>query len=447
MSMKWAIVGGGMLGLSLAEQATSLGADVTLYEAADHLGGLAAPWRLGGVVWDRHYHVTLASDAYLRALLRRLDLETKVVWKKTRTGAFVGGRLYPASNGLEFLKLPGLNVLDKARVVATMLAGSRTPKDVLENQTAEAWLRRWSGDDGYQRFWEPLLRSKLGDAHRCASASFIGATIERLSSARRNEFGEERFGYVPGGYAVVVDRYVQRLKNLGVRIRTSAPVRSIRRKGSCLEITSNHGVHEADRVVVTAPAPVSALICPDLSEEERGLMSGLRYQGIVCAALLCSRRLSPYYVTNLIDSGLPFTGVIEMTALVDPNTFGGDALIYLPKYAAPDDPIFKEDDASVERSFVAGLRLIHPSLRDEDIRAFRVSRVRQVFTIPTIGYSRNLPPMRTSVEELYVVNGAHIVGGTLNVNETLALSERAFALLMEGGGHATTICEPVAGSR
>jgi protoporphyrinogen oxidase len=213
-----------------------------------------------------------------------------------------------------------------------------------------------------------------------------------------------------------------------------------------LEIASSHGIHTADRAVVTAPAPVSASICPDLEEEERALMSGLRYQGIVCAALLCSRPLSPYYVTNLIDQGFPFTGVIEMTALVDSSAFNGNSLVYLPKYAAPDDPIFQEDDASVERSFIAGLRLIHPSLRDEEIRAFRVSRVRQVFTIPTIGYSRKLPPMRTSVEELHIVNGAHIVGGTLNVNETLALSERAFALLMERGDHATAICEPVAGS-
>jgi len=431
--MTWAVVGGGMLGLSLAERLAIRGDAVTVYEAADHFGGLAAPWRLGDISWDRHYHVTLASDAVLRALLRRLDIEKDAVWRKTRTGAFVNGRLHGASNGLEFLCLPALSLVDKARIVATMFAASRTPKDVLDGQTAQTWLRRWSGDGGYQRFWEPLLRSKLGEAHQSASASFIGATIERLASARRNEFGEERFGYVPGGYAVVLGRYEERLRGLGAELRANAQVHEIKRADNGWEIRSSLGVGHADRVVVTVPASFAARMCPQLSVEERARLNGLRYQGIVCAALLLSRPLSPYYVTNLIDPMFPFTGVVEMTALVDPAQFGGKTLVYLPKYTATNDPIFEEDDEQIQSRFLAGLRRIHPGLRDEEILAFRISRVRHVFTIPTVGYSANVPPMRTSLPGLALVNSAQITGGTLNVNETLALAERAFAHITQEG--------------
>jgi protoporphyrinogen oxidase len=147
--------------------------------------------------------------------------------------------------------------------------------------------------------------------------------------------------------------------------------------------------------------------------------------------MLLSRPLSPYYVTNLIDPIFPFTGVIEMTALVDPAQFGGNTLVYLPKYVAPNDSIFEEDDAQIQSRFIAGLRHMHPDLRDEEIRAFRISRVRHVFTIPTIGYSESVPPMRTSLRGLSLVNGSQIVGGTLNVNETLALADRAFAHITE----------------
>ena len=275
-----------MLGLALAESLALRGDAVTVYEAADHIGGLAAPWRLGDIVWDRHYHVILASDTELRALLRRLSIEKEIVWRKTRTGAFVKGRLHGASNGVEFLCLPGLTLIDKARIVATMFAASRTPKDVLESQTAQQWLRRWSGANGYKRFWEPLLRSKLGDAYQSASASFIGATIERLSSARRNEFGEERFGYVPGGYAVVIKRFEERLRSLGVELRTNAAVREIKRVGTGWEIASSGGVGYADRVVATVPAPLAARMCPQLSDDERARLNVLTYQGIVCAAVL-----------------------------------------------------------------------------------------------------------------------------------------------------------------
>src|SRR5262249_48368757 len=69
-AQSWAVVGGGFLGMTLALRLAQQGQSVTLFEAAPFLGGVAAPWRLGDLVWDRHYHVILSSDAHLRALLR-----------------------------------------------------------------------------------------------------------------------------------------------------------------------------------------------------------------------------------------------------------------------------------------------------------------------------------------------------------------------------------------
>jgi hypothetical protein len=45
--------------------------------------------------------------------------------------------------------------------------------------------------------------------------------------------------------------------------------------------------------------------------------------------------------------------------------------------------------------------------------------------LPTLNYSRNLPPMKTSVPGLYTVNSSYIVKGNLNVNETIDVAERA----------------------
>ena len=66
---RWGVVGGGMLGLTLALKLARQGHAVTLLEASDRLGGLADAWQLGDVTWDRHYHVTLLSDLHLRGLL------------------------------------------------------------------------------------------------------------------------------------------------------------------------------------------------------------------------------------------------------------------------------------------------------------------------------------------------------------------------------------------
>jgi hypothetical protein len=82
---------------------------------------------------------------------------------------------------------------------------------------------------------------------------------------------------------------------------------------------------------------------------------------------------------------------------------------------------------------------MYPSLEANDVITCRTSRVRQVFAIPTIGYSRTLPPVATSVPGVHILNSAHIVNGTLNVDETVQLAEAWVAGLIDGtagGRHA-----------
>jgi protoporphyrinogen oxidase len=144
--------------------------------------------------------------------------------------------------------------------------------------------------------------------------------------------------------------------------------------------------------------------------------------------------LADFYVTNLTDPNLPFTAVIEMTALVEREQFGGHALVYLPKYAAPNDPIFQQSDEGVRESFVCGLENMYPAFRREDVLAFRISRVKHVFPIPTLNYSQKLPAMSSTVPGIHIVNSSHIVNGTLNVNETVQLAERSMMHLLSAAG-------------
>ena len=44
---------------------------------------------------------------------------------------------------------------------------------------------------------------------------------------------------------------------------------------------------------------------------------------------------------------MPFTAVIEMSALVDRQQFGGNRLVYLPKYVDPADPLFEQSDEQI----------------------------------------------------------------------------------------------------
>jgi protoporphyrinogen oxidase len=126
---------------------------------------------------------------------------------------------------------------------------------------------------------------------------------------------------------------------------------------------------------------------------------------------------------------VPFSAVIDKSNVVDRREWNGRALAYLPKYVRPDDPLFEESDATIEATFLAALERMYPGFSPSRVRAFRVSRVRNVFPIATLGYSKRLPPIATSVPGVYTLNSAHIVNGTLNVNETVQLVERGLAAL------------------
>jgi protoporphyrinogen oxidase len=145
----------------------------------------------------------------------------------------------------------------------------------------------------------------------------------------------------------------------------------------------------------------------------------------VCAAALLEQPLADYYITNIADARVPFTAVIEMTALVDRGRFDGHSLVYLPKYLTQQDPFWQKTDAEIETEFLDGLERMYPHFRREQVKAFQVSRVRDMLAVTTLDYSTTLlPASATTVDRVFIANSAQIANGTLNVNETLGLARR-----------------------
>lgn len=422
-----AIAGAGFLGLTLALRLAEAGHAVTIFESGPEIGGLAGVWKIGDVVWDKHYHVTLLSDSYTRRIVDQIGLGDEFQWVETKTGFYTGGRLVSMSNALEFLKFPPLGLIGKFRLGATIFYASRvTDWESLEKISVEDWLSKLSGRATFEKIWRPLLLAKLGEAYRETSAAFIWATIQRMYAARKSGLKKEMFGYVRGGYSRVLGRFAERLAEMGVAIRLDSPISNVAKDADGRFTVTVEGSEMSgarfDTVILTCPSNVAARTVPQLSESEKAALQTVRYQGIVCASVLLKRSLSPYYVTNIIDE-TPFTGVIEMTALVDRSEFSGSALVYLPKYVDPDDELFTKSDDEIKSIFIDALAKMYPEFRRDDVVDFRISRVRRVFPLPVIGYSSRLPAVATSLEGLYVLNSTQITNGTLNVNETIQLAE------------------------
>ena len=113
MNKNIAIIGSGFLGLTLALRLSEAGNTVTVYESAPEIGGLASAWRIGDVVWDKHYHVTLLSDSFTRKIVEEIGLADEFEWVETKTGFYTDGKLVSMSNTLEFLQFPPLDLIFK----------------------------------------------------------------------------------------------------------------------------------------------------------------------------------------------------------------------------------------------------------------------------------------------------------------------------------------------
>ena len=317
----WGIVGGGLLGMTLAHRLRQQGQRVTLLEAGESLGGLASAWSVGDVTWDRHYHVILHSDSHLRALLAEIGLESELRWSQTKTGFYTAGKLYSMSSALEFLSFPPLNAVEKIRLAATIFYASRIRDwKPLERELVADWLERWSGRGTCEKIWLPLLRAKLGECYKRTSAAFIWATIARMYAARRSGLKKEMFGYVRGGYARILDRFTQVLQEAGVAIELAAPASACfaerRRQG--------RGVVRGEPACGVRPGRddrARARRAPDLPGSFRGRgrqaarhrvrRHRLRVAAVEEAAVaVTTSRTSP-------TPWVPFTAVIEMSALVD----------------------------------------------------------------------------------------------------------------------------------
>jgi protoporphyrinogen oxidase len=419
---KWGIIGGGIMGMTLAHKLAQNGDQVTIFEGAPDLGGLVSSWKLGEVEWDKFYHVILLSDSRTRNLLQEVGLDEKIKWVETKTGFYMNGNLISMSDSIEFLKFPTLNLIDKFRLALTILYASKI-KDVkrLEQIPVTDWLKKWSGKNTYNKIWLPLLRAKLGESYERTSAAFIWATIQRMYGARKSGLKKEMFGYVPGGYKQVVAAIKAKLISEGVRIKTSYKATQVSSTNEKLpSVTFDDGSSETfDRIIVTLPSGLAAGICKELSIPEKEKLNNIEYLGVICMAVLLDKSISPFYVTNITDTWVPFTGVIEMTALVDKSHFNGNSLIYLPKYLSPDDPMFSQSDEDIQKYFKETLLKMYPFLNEGNIKFTGLARAKHVITVLNRGYSGNLPDIKTSIPGVYIINSAHISDGTLNVNETI----------------------------
>lgn len=444
--MRVAIVGGGILGTSLGYFLTQEGVEVHLVERSDNLGGLVAPIELdeiGGVRVDRYYHCILNSDRHLIDLICEVGLGDNLQLVETKMGFYHNARLYPMSTPLEFLRFPPLGMLDRARLALTILACRRI-KDWhdLENVSVEKWLTRLSGKHAYETIWKPLLGAKFDGDFAQVPATYIWSRLVRMTDTRDGAAQKELMGYLIGGHLPLVEALAARITAHGGTVQTSTEVSGLLTDdaGHIRGIRTSHGDLDADAVVLTTPTAIARRLLPERLAPIADRWGQLDlYLGVILLLVVLRRQLTPYYTTNVTDTSVPFTGVIETTNLIDPKHVGGYHLVYLPKYVYPGNPYTTMDDETLRTEFMGHLRRMFPDLTDDDIVMTRLFRERYVEPIHPIGGTGRIPPITTEIPGLYLANTSQIYPALTNCDSVTRHARHVSSLVLEGhasGEHA-----------
>jgi protoporphyrinogen oxidase len=256
-----------------------------------------------------------------------------------------------------------------------------------------------------------------------------------MYAARKSGLKKEMFGYVSGGYNIINTRFAEYLQKLGVEFKLNAAVNQVYAlENDAVGIRiNNENEYRFDHVISTLSPHQSVKLADSLPEKEKAHHRNVKYLGVICPSVLLNKSISPYYVTNITDSDTPFTGIIEMTALIDKNMeLKGKNLIYLPKYVDSDDKLFDADDDEIKKIFLGALFKMYPDFSEQDVLYFGVSKAKNVFALPTIDYSIHLPGISTSLKNFYIINSSQIINGTQNVNESIHVAESKLKILLDG---------------
>ena len=115
--MNIAVVGGGIAGLSAAYDLLAAGHQVTVYEAGNVTGGLAAGFKDEAWEWplEHYYHHLFTSDKDIIGLVEELDFGDRLFFPRPVTSVIYQDKIVPFDSPKAWITFPGFNLLDVAR--------------------------------------------------------------------------------------------------------------------------------------------------------------------------------------------------------------------------------------------------------------------------------------------------------------------------------------------
>ena len=427
--MKIAIIGAGYGGMAAAYDLKKAGHDVTIFESADNVGGLASGFKEPHWNWsvEKFYHHWFQSDSEILGLIRELGWEDKVRFPRPQTVMLYKNKWYPFDSFFKMALFPGLGWgINKIRFgfVGLFLRLTNNWR-ALEKVTADAWMMKWAGKAVYEQMWKPLLIGKFGPYYKDVNMAWMWARIKARTT---------RLGTFEGGFQKFADLFAEKLRESGVGIRLGVKVESIKREQAGMSVRSVGKSESFDKVLVTTSPNLMARFCPDLPEKYlKGLLE-LKSMGAVVMTLALKYPLSKdgYYWFNVPkDEGYPFLALVEHTNFVPTENFGGDRIVYAGDYLELGHEYFSMSDDELLQRFIPAFQKFNPEFSREWVRKIWVSKTNYAQPVPLVNHSKNVPAIQTPIEGLFFASMSQVYPWDRGTNFAVEIGRRAARMIIE----------------
>lgn len=409
-----AVMGAGPMGLAVAYQLVKDGHDVTVFEADDRVGGMTASFDFGGLDIERYYHFICANDQPHFDMISEMGLDDKLKWTETKMGYYYQGELFPWGNPIALLKFPKLSFISKFRYgLHAFLSTKRSNWAPLDKVEASEWIKKWIGPQAYNVMWKSLFDLKFYNYANNLSAAWIWTRIKRIGNSR-SSLMKEKLGYLEGGSEILLLAMQAKIEAMGGKVNLSSPVQKVEiENGKVIGLTVNDELQVFDSVVSTVPAPYIPKLIPDLPEKELNQFKAVKNIAVVCLIVKLKKSVTENFWLNINDKRMDIPGIVEYSNL---NPLG-DHIVYVPYYMPAEHEKYADSDEKFIEKVKSHLKLINPTLTDDDFIDIHASRYRYAQPICEPGFLDNLPPVKLPVDGLYVADTSYYYPEDRGVSE------------------------------
>jgi protoporphyrinogen oxidase len=427
--MKAAIVGAGVGGLAAAYDLARAGHQVSVYEAADYVGGLSSGFKARNWEWsvERYYHHWFAGDRHVLGLIDELGLSEKVLFPRPLTAVHYQDGFYPLDSVSGVLRFPAFNLMDIARFGLVTLYLKLTPSWLaLENHTADAWLRRWYGDRVYSVIWQPLLEGKFGPHYRQVNMAWFWARVKARTP---------RLGTFIGGFQAFADALAASVQSAGGKIHLGRSVQRIEPLPDAgLRIFHSEGESDVDQCLVTTSPRMLSELVPSLPPQYAQQLLAMKSMGAVILILALKERLSEdgIYWHNLPKAaGFPFLALVEHTNFLSPEHFGDDHIVYCGDYLDPDHEYFTLSKEELQERFIEALPRFNPRFKPDWVRESWLIRTPYAQPVPLLNHSKAIPEIETPVRGLWFASMSQVYPWDRGSNFAVEMARRAAEAMLQ----------------